>query len=141
MQSGRRGGTGHLVRRQLEVKAHESRNRALGRASRARDDGAATIYATAVGLTLVMAGLAVAVQGMRVVAAEQARTAADLGALAGATRAAWGQSMACLKAEAIVAANAATMVDCWLDVLDLTVKAEFRGATATARAGPIRSGN
>jgi secretion/DNA translocation related TadE-like protein len=71
-----------------------------------------------------------------VVAAAQARTAADLGALAGAQWVALGEG--CPHATEIVEANDAQLVACRVDGLDLTVTVDVRGQTATARAGPIR---
>jgi secretion/DNA translocation related TadE-like protein len=102
-----------------------------------RDRGAATIYALAVGLVLVLAGLGVAMRASDVVAAAQARSAADLGALAGAQWVAIGT--ACPHATDIVLANGASVVSCQVIGLDLMVTVDVRGQRATARAGPIRS--
>ncbi len=103
-----------------------------------RDRGAATIYALVVGLVLVLAGLGVALRAEVVVAAAQARIAADLGALAGAS---WvGAGAACPHATEVVRANGAETVLCQVKGLDLTVMAQVRGQTATARAGPVRMG-
>ncbi|GIH11564.1 hypothetical protein Rhe02_96310 [Rhizocola hellebori] len=102
-----------------------------------KDRGAASIYVATVGLLLALAGLGVAVRAMEVVAAAQARAAADLGALAGAARAALGAEQACERAEVIVAANNATMTSCHLDGLEITVAATVRGQSAAARAGPV----
>lgn len=102
------------------------------------DRGAASIYAAAVGLTLTLTGLAVAVRGTQLVAAAQARSAADLGALAGAMRAGAGAATACVWAGEVVSANGGVMRSCTVDGLDVLVTAEVRGRTATARAGPVR---
>ena len=104
-----------------------------------KDRGAASIYVATVGLVLAFAGLGIAVRAMEVVAGAQARAAADLGALAGAARAALGAEQACERAGGIVADNNATMTSCHLDGLDITVAATFRGRSATARAGPVRA--
>ena len=104
-----------------------------------KDRGAASIYVATVGLLFALAGLEVAVHAMAVVAAAQARTAADLGALAGAARAALGTEQACERAGGIVAANDAVMTSCRLDGLDITVTATVRGQWATARAGAVRA--
>jgi secretion/DNA translocation related TadE-like protein len=101
------------------------------------DRGAATIYAAATGLVFVLAGLGVAMRAAAVVAAAQARAAADLGALAGAQWVSLGS--ACPHATDIVAANRAKVVSCRVIGLDLVVTAEVRGQTATARAGPVRA--
>jgi secretion/DNA translocation related TadE-like protein len=99
--------------------------------------GAATIYAAVTGLVLVLAGLGVAMRAAAVVAAAQARAAADLGALAGAQ---WvGLGDACPHATDIVTANGAKLVSCHVIGVDLVVTAEVRGRTAMARAGPARA--
>ena len=104
-----------------------------------KDRGAASIYAATVGLLLALAGLGIAVHAMEVVAAAQARVAADLGALAGAARAALGAEQACERAGGIIAANGATMTSCHLEGLDIIVVAAVRGRSAIARAGPVRA--
>jgi secretion/DNA translocation related TadE-like protein len=80
------------------------------------------------------------------VARHQAQAAADLAALAGARYVVLGADVACAVAEAVVAANRATMTSCRPDGLDLVVSVSVavRGAppavgvaTATARAGPV----
>lgn len=100
------------------------------------------------GLILVTAGLAGAAVGAARVARHQARTAADLGALAGAVRAVEGEPVACARAAVLVAANHGRVRSCRLDDLDLVVFAEAtasplpglrRVAHAGARAGPVTS--
>jgi secretion/DNA translocation related TadE-like protein len=124
--------------------------RPAGRAApaRRRDEGGASVWLLAVGLVLLAAGLVGASLGAAYVAAHQARTAADLGALAGAAQAVYGQVVACERARAVVAANDARLVECEVTGLDLVVVVEVtpvldaglaRPATATARAGPIRA--
>ena len=103
-----------------------------------RDRGAATIYAVAVGLVLVLVGLGVAMRAATVVAAAQARVAADLGALAGASWISAGTG--CPHATETVHANGAEMVWCQVKGLDLVVTARVRDQMATARAGPVRAG-
>ncbi|GIF82454.1 Rv3654c family TadE-like protein [Catellatospora bangladeshensis] len=101
-----------------------------------------SLYALGVGLVFVAAGTVVAAEGAHLVAREQARTAADLGALAGAAYAVQGADVACARAGDLVRANGATVTDCRLDGLDLllSVIAVTRAgaAEATARAGPVR---
>lgn len=113
---------------------------------RDRDRGAASLLALAIGLTLVAAGIAGAAVGAARVGRHEARTAADLGALAGAVRVIEGPAAACGRAAQLVEANGARLVQCWLDGLHLVVRVEvtveplpglIRTATAVARAGPI----
>ena len=103
-----------------------------------RERGAAAIYVATVGLLLALAGLGIAVHAMAVVAAAQARTAADLGALAGAARAALSPEQACERAGGIIAANDALMTSCHLDGLDITVTATSRWPGATRRSSRPR---
>ncbi|PZG13063.1 helicase [Micromonospora craterilacus] len=114
---------------------------------RGRDRGGATICLLAVGLLFVAGGLFGAGVGAARVARQQARVAADFGALAGAGRALQGETVACDRAREIVASNRARLVWCRLDGLDVLVTTEVtvdplpgltRVATVTARAGPLR---
>jgi secretion/DNA translocation related TadE-like protein len=100
----------------------------------------------AVGLVLVMAGLGGAAIGTARVARHQARNAADLAALAGATDAVYGEAIACPRAARFAAANGAELTSCTVDGLEIVVRAEVavrplpglvRHASASARAGPI----
>jgi len=112
-----------------------------------RDDrGAASIFVLAVGLLLVAAGLGGAAAGTARVGRHEARTAADLGALAGAMQAVYGEPAACARAERIVAANGGRMTACTVTGLEIVVRAEVdvrplpglvRHAQAAARAGPV----
>jgi secretion/DNA translocation related TadE-like protein len=110
------------------------------------DRGAASIFVLAVGLVLVAAGLGGAAVGAARVGRHEARTAADLGALAGASRAIEGSAAACARAAQLVAANGARMTACRVEGLEIIVAAEVlvtpvpgltRHATAAARAGPV----
>jgi secretion/DNA translocation related TadE-like protein len=110
------------------------------------DRGAASIFVLAVGLVLVAAGLGGAAVGAARVGRHEARTAADLGALAGASRAIEGSAAACARAAQLVAANGARMTACRVEGLEIVVSAEVlvtpvpgltRHATAAARAGPV----
>ncbi|MCG5444812.1 flp pilus-assembly TadE/G-like family protein [Micromonospora sp. NIE79] len=80
-------------------------------------------------------------------ASQRAAVAADLGALAGATRALDGDVVACASAADLVGRNDGRLVGCHLDGLDLLVTVEVaftplpglsRVAAASARAGPVR---
>jgi secretion/DNA translocation related TadE-like protein len=107
----------------------------------ARDRGSATIFVLAFGLLLVAAGMAGAAVGMARVGRHEARTAADLGALAGAQRAIEGNRVACAEAGRFVTANGAVMTACEVRGLDLVVRVEVSTAAgparAAARAGPV----
>lgn len=113
-----------------------------------RDRGAASLLILGVGLVLVAAGLAGAAVGAARVGRHQARTAADLGALAGAARVIEGEQVACELAGRFVAANGGWLTSCRVDGFDLVVGVEVtvtplpglaRRASAAARAGPVRS--
>ncbi|GIJ26481.1 hypothetical protein Vqi01_16430 [Micromonospora qiuiae] len=95
----------------------------------------------------VLSGLFGAGVGAARVARQQARIAADFGALAGAARALQDEAAACARTAEVVAANGARLVRCRLDGLDVLVTAQLiveplpglrRVATATSRAGPLR---
>jgi secretion/DNA translocation related TadE-like protein len=116
------------------------------RARRPPDRGAASLWVVAAGLVLVAAAVAGAAIGAATVARHEARTAADLGALAGAARTP-DPAAACARAAEFVTANGGRLTACTADGLDLVVVAEVpvtplaglrRVATATARAGPMR---
>ncbi|GHJ10582.1 hypothetical protein TPA0907_49490 [Micromonospora humidisoli] len=109
--------------------------------------GGATVLLLAVGLVFVLVGLFGAAIGAARLARHQARVAADFGALAGAGAARQGAGVACATADGFVRANAARLVTCRADGLDVVVTVEVavtplpglrRHATATARAGPVR---
>jgi len=111
------------------------------------DRGAASLWLLAVGLLLAAAGLFAAAVGAATVARHRAQAAADLGALAGARWALWGDEVSCAAAAEIVVANGGALVSCRLDGVDVIVVAEMVMATlpgmrgsarAVARAGPVR---
>lgn len=106
-----------------------------------RDRGAATIWALAVGMVLVLFAAATAQIGAAVTARREAHVAADLAALAGAARALEGAAVACGRARDYAALNGAGLSACRLDGFDLivsvTVPTRFGTATAVARAGPV----
>ena len=110
-----------------------------------RDRGAASILVAALGLVLVMAGVAGAMVGAARAGRHRAQVAADLGALAGAGRAIEGRDAACARAERFVAANGGRLTSCVLSGLEVTVRVEVvvnlgphrtGSGTAAARAGP-----
>ncbi|WP_422753696.1 Rv3654c family TadE-like protein [Micromonospora sp. WMMD708] len=111
------------------------------------DRGGATVLLLAIGLVFVLVGLFGAAIGAARLARHQARVAADFGALAGAGAAQQGAGAACATVDEFVRANAARLVTCRSDGLDVLVTVEVavtplpglrRYATATARAGPVR---
>jgi secretion/DNA translocation related TadE-like protein len=114
--------------------------------SRWRDRGAASILVLAIGLVLVAAGIAGAAVGAARVGRHQARTAADLGALAGAARAVEGPAAACARAGHFASVNRARMTSCKVEGLEIVVEVQVtvtplpgltRYASAAARAGPL----
>ena len=91
--------------------------------------------------------LAMAQLGVAVVARHRAQAAADLGALAAATRLAEGQAAACAAADAVVRAMRGHSGGCSVQDLDVVVSVEVPvnfgrwgtgSAVASARAGPVQ---
>ena len=115
-----------------------------GRTAGHRDRGLATV-AACVGALAVIAVLVVGVRiGAATIARHRAEAAADLGALAGATRAVSGEAAGCGRADTVVRANRARMLSCRADGLDLLVQVVVTldgggSAEARARAGPLGS--
>ncbi len=108
------------------------------------DAGVATVFAClCVGLFLVVAGIGIRLGGV-MLAREQAETAADLGALAGAAAMLGGAAAACERAGTVVVANRSTVVSCTADGLDLLLEVQSPSwggpAQAHARAGPVSAG-
>lgn len=106
------------------------------------DAGLSTVFAAlAVGVLMVVAGIGIRLGGA-MLAREQAETAADLGALAGASKVLQGNVMACARAATVVTANGGVMRSCTLQGLDLLVEAEVGSwggaASGRARAGPAQ---
>jgi secretion/DNA translocation related TadE-like protein len=113
---------------------------------RERDRGAASILLLATGLVVVAAGVGGAAVAEALVGRHQARTAADLGALAGAGQAVYGEEVACARARRLVTANGGEVAGCAVAGLEVVVRVEVRveplpglvrRATAAARAGPV----
>ena len=112
------------------------------------DRGAGTIFVLALGLLLIAAGMAGTAVGAARVGRHEARTAADLGALAGAVRVIDGPTLACARAARLVAANDAVLTSCDVADLESVIYVEVvvtplpgltRRARAGARAGPVYS--
>lgn len=100
----------------------------------------AALVAALIGLTL---GAVVA--GGVVIARHRAQAAADLAALAGASRLSAGPDAACRTAGAIGSAMGASLAGCEVDHLDVIVTCTVRlggwtesAVSALARAGPVR---
>jgi secretion/DNA translocation related TadE-like protein len=100
----------------------------------------------AIGLALVLMGVAGAAVGAARVGRHRAQTAADLGALAGAARAVEGAPAACERAAQFVAGNGGRATSCEVNGLEIVVRAEVtvtplpgltRHAEVAARAGPV----
>jgi secretion/DNA translocation related TadE-like protein len=131
--------------RQRTVRLWTARLRAAQRG--VPDRGSASVWVLAVGLVMVAAGAAGSAVATAHLARQQARVAADFGALAGAARVLDGPAAACVRAEELARANGGRMAACHVDGLDLQVIVEVdvtplpglsRTARATARAGPVR---
>jgi secretion/DNA translocation related TadE-like protein len=112
----------------------------------AGDRGAASLFLLAIGRVFVAAGVAGAAVGAARVGRHEARTAADLGALAGAAHAIEGEAAACTQATQVVVANEARVTSCEVDGMEIIVRVDVtvtplpglvRHATAAARAGPV----
>jgi anti-sigma B factor antagonist len=119
------------------------------RPARPPDGGSASLWLAAVGLVLVAAGVAGSAVGAATVGRHQARTAADLAALAGALAAVGGEREACSRAAELAQANGARLVSCAAEGWELLVVVDVevhplpglsRTATASARAGPVDIG-
>jgi secretion/DNA translocation related TadE-like protein len=111
----------------------------------ADDQGSASLWLLGVALAVLLLAGTVAMAGGLLVARHRARAAADLGALAGAVRAAQGPGVACPAAERIVQANGGRMIGCQLKGLDVVITVDVDGPAgwgqvrASARAGPERA--
>ncbi|MEV0425293.1 Rv3654c family TadE-like protein [Micromonospora sp. NPDC050495] len=124
-----------------------SGSRRSGLDRRAAERGGATLCLLAVGLVFVLIGLFGAAVGAARLARQQARVAADFGALAGAGQVLDGDVVACARAGEVTRANGGRLMACRLDGLDVLITAQVevsplpglrRTATVTSRAGPIR---
>jgi secretion/DNA translocation related TadE-like protein len=134
-------------RRDVDTQPGGRQQRCEGRRDVGADRGGASVLLLAIGMVFVLVGGFGAAIGTARLARHQARVGADFGALAGAGRAWQGVEPACTTAGEVVRANAARLVTCQVDGLDVVVTVEVavtplpglrRSATATARAGPVR---
>jgi len=112
----------------------------------ARDRGAATVWtvggiAAVLAITILLVGF-----GAAVVTRHRAASAADLAALAAASRAAGGERQACGRARWVSERMGAHLAECRLDGWDALVEVtaeppivlgDFGPAHARARAGPV----
>lgn len=114
--------------------------------SRVRDEsGTATVLAAVLIAALVGLTVSGILAGGVVIARHRAQAAADLAALAGASRLPAGPDAACRTADAVGAAMGASLGGCAVDHLDVvvtcTVHLGYRPdgtVRALARAGPVR---
>ena len=122
------------------------RSAAGSRRRQVADQGSATVLAIAVIMLVTLAGLAGVTLGSALVARHRTAAAADLAALAGATRAPEGQTVACARARAVAAANRAGLASCRVAGQVVEVVAVIRlsalfgvsmTARSRARAGPV----
>lgn len=123
----------------------QPRPTASSREWRAADRGSATVFAIAVIMLVTCAGLAGLTLGSALVARHRTAAAADLAALAGAARAAEGQTGVCAQARAVASANRAELASCRMAGQVVEVVAVIRlpslfgvpmTARSRARAGP-----
>ncbi len=85
---------------------------------------------------LVSVFLTIAWLGGMVVDKHRAQTASDLAAVAGAYAAYYGRD-ACPAADRVAVVNGASVVECSVDGLDVTIRARSGGQEAVAKAGPV----
>ena len=85
---------------------------------------------------LVSVFLTITWLGGMVVDKHRAQTASDLAAVAGAYAVYYGRD-ACSAADRVAVVNGASVVECSVDGLDVTVRAQSGGQEAVAKAGPV----
>ena len=116
----------------------------LLRANR-NDDGMATVVASFCAVALIATTVLILHIGAATLARQHAETAADLGALAGASVALRGRDAACAAAGRVAAVNGGTIQDCSTDGADVLVQVRVvahlgplaGSASGRARAGPL----
>ncbi|MGL4305358.1 MAG: Rv3654c family TadE-like protein [Mycobacteriaceae bacterium] len=105
--------------------------------------GSASVFAAMLMTVLLMVLSGGFYMGSAIVARHRAQAAADLSALAGASKGIEGQTIACAFAKDIAARNDAQIRFCAMDGGDVLVAVEVRvsfgdrTASAAARAGPM----
>jgi len=110
------------------------------------DRGSASVLVLAAAGVLLAVGVAALVLGSVAVAGQRARLAADLAAIAGATRQRAADGQACAAAATVARANGARLEGCSLQGADITIGVSVEvpvwpdPARARSRAGPARSG-
>lgn len=112
--------------------------------------GSAGVWVLALSGVILLSGAASVLAGMAIISRHEAGTAADLAALAAASRAFSGPEVACAAGQDIADANGAELVSCTLSadgVVDVTVTVTVQFgslglgvARADARAGPAGTG-
>ena len=109
-----------------------------------RDRGSATVWVLALATLLTVAGVVAITVAIGFVTYRRAASAADLAALAGATRSVSDEPSACLAAASVARMNGAQLVDChlsdssvyvlvvtdpklrWLPTIHIAARAGFR---------------
>jgi secretion/DNA translocation related TadE-like protein len=102
------------------------------------------LWVLVISLVVLFGGAVTSVRALAALARHRAESAADFAALAGATHALEGDSVACGAARSVAAANSAELSTCTLTgaVVTVTVTCPLSGglhrwrADAAARAGP-----
>lgn len=120
----------------------------MRQSNRVRDDsGSATVLAAAFITVLVAIWIAGIAVGSAVIARHRAQAAADLAALAAASRLPAGAAEACRYGGGVAASMGAQVRRCFAERLDITIAVTVPvggrlawQAGASARAGPVRSG-
>ncbi len=117
-------------------------------APRSAERGSAGVWVLALSGVVLLAGAASVLAGVAMIGRHEAGTAADLSALAAASRALSGSEIACSSAEEIANANGADLQSCSLGPdgvvnVAVTVTVQFGSlglgqARAQARAGPVQ---
>jgi secretion/DNA translocation related TadE-like protein len=111
-----------------------------------RDDGAATVLVLGLCAVVLLAGTVAAALGAVAVARHRAASAADLAALAAASRVLEGRHVACGAAELVARRAYARLRSCRVEGWEVVVEAAvvppgavgaLGSAVVTARAGPV----
>lgn len=150
--SSSRKSAGYAGRRALATSGRGGADRYSGRRrlKLGGDRGSAGVWVLALSGVVLLSGTASLLAGVAIISRHEAGTAADLAALAAASRALSGSDVACGTAQDLADANGAELVSCTLSadgVVDVavTVTVQFGSlglgvARADARAGPAETG-
>ena len=111
-----------------------------GRRAAASDEGSATVLVLSLTCVVVLVATVLVALGAVAVARHRAGSAADLAALAAASRALQGQAEACALAGSVAGAGGARLVRCALDGATADVVVEVSADGPLAALGPARAG-